>query len=127
MRKEIADIIGCDPDEDEDPARITIESELWIWRPEPPAKAAWYFVTVKAPENKAAADALRARSFERKASGMARGFGSVPVRVAIGQTEWKTSVFPQSESGGYIMPVKAAVRKAEAIEPGDTVRLTLEY
>lgn len=38
---------------------------------------------------------------------------------------WNTSIFPQRESGGFILPVKAAVRKAEGIGEGDEVTVEL--
>jgi len=37
---------------------------------------------------------------------------------------WRTSVFPASEC--FVLPVKKAVRKAEGIEVGDLVTVTLD-
>ena len=54
-----------------------------------------------------------------------RGFGSRKVEVTIGQTTWQTSIFPDSYSGSYILPLKAAVRKQEGIEAGDRVTFTI--
>lgn len=54
-----------------------------------------------------------------------RGFGSVKVSVVIGQSAFRTSIFPSSE-GTYEMPVKASVRKAEGIEEGSTIFVQLE-
>jgi hypothetical protein len=53
------------------------------------------------------------------------GWGMIPVTVQVGRTQWTTSLFPKD--GGYIVPMKDAVRKAEALEVGDevTVRLSL--
>jgi hypothetical protein len=50
-----------------------------------------------------------------------RGWGSLPVTVTIGTTTWDTSVFPDRKSGTYLLPVKAAVRKAEGMFEGDAV------
>ncbi|MEQ8842019.1 MAG: DUF1905 domain-containing protein [Acidimicrobiales bacterium] len=47
-----------------------------------------------------------------------RGFGSVPVRVRLGTSEWRTSIFP-SKTGEYVLPVKQPVRKKEKIGLGD--------
>jgi uncharacterized protein DUF1905 len=47
-----------------------------------------------------------------------RGFGSVRVRVRTGGSEWRTSVFPDKESGSFVLPVKRAVRDAEGIDIG---------
>ena len=50
-----------------------------------------------------------------------RGFGSVPVSVTIGKTTWNTSIFPDSKSGCYVLPLKAKVRMAEGVVAGETV------
>jgi len=55
-----------------------------------------------------------------------RGFGSVAVVVTIGGSTWSTSIFPSSSHDGFSLPVKAAVRRAEGIEPGDTVNATIQ-
>ena len=60
-------------------------AELWLHSDMP---GAWYFVTLPLD----AADEIRATN-ER------RGFGSVRVRAAIGDTEWGTSVFPTPATG----------------------------
>ena len=103
-----------------DPA-FEIETELWRWTPEPPAKASWYFVTITG----AAADAIRALGFERRALGGTRGFGSVRVRATVEGVAFETSAFPHKASGGYVLPVKAAVRKAAGVGEGDRVALSL--
>ena len=51
------------------------------------------------------------------------GWGVVPVTVTLGGTRFTTSLFPRD--GGYLVPVKAAVRRAEDVELGDTVTLVL--
>ena len=62
----------------------------------------------------------------RLETGHRRGFGSVRVEVAVGDSRWTTSVFPPGE-GGWFLPVKKAVRRAEGLATGDavTVRLAL--
>ena len=47
----------------------------------------------------------------------------IPVTVRIGRTEWTTSLWPKH--GRYIVPLKSAARKAEGIDVGDTVAITL--
>lgn len=54
-----------------------------------------------------------------------RGFGSVRVRARIGGSEWATSIFPDSKSGSYVLPLKKAVRDAESIVDGGTVTVRL--
>lgn len=98
---------------------IVLETALWRWQPEPPAKGAWFFVTITGE----AADAIRALGFERRALGGARGFGSVRVRASVEGVGFETSAFPHKESGGYVLPVKAEVRKRAGVGEGDLVEV----
>ncbi len=54
------------------------------------------------------------------------GWGMIPVRGRIGGTDFTTALWPQD--GGYVVPIKDAVRKPERLELGDqvTVRLTVD-
>ena len=92
---------------------ITLTATLWIWSGE---SATWHFMTV--PE--AMAGEIRAASLFQRG-----GFGSVRVEATIDNVTWRTSVFPQ-KSGGYILPVKADVRRRAGIVAGDEVELILE-
>jgi hypothetical protein len=56
----------------------------------------------------------------------ARGFfywGQVPVHVTIGGTEFTTALFPKE--GRYLVPVKVAVQRAEAIGEGAIVEVVV--
>lgn len=77
--------------------------------------AAWYFLTLPVE----LADEIRAQVEPV-------GFGSVRVHVRIGATAWSTSVFPDKASGSYVLPVKAAVRRAEGLDDGSSARVHLE-
>ena len=61
----------------------------------------------------------------RTASAPARGFGSVRVEVMVGTTKWRTSVFPDTKRGAYVLPVKKAVRAAEDLAAGSTATFSL--
>ena len=61
----------------------------------------------------------------RRLEGAAKGFGSLKVTARIGDSTFKTSVFP-SKDLGWLLPVKAAVRKAEGVGEGDVVAVVLE-
>lgn len=93
--------------------RIETTGPLVKWSGE---KASWFFVILTG-------DVVG--EIHYAAMGRTGGFGSVKVRATIGDTTWETSVFPSKESGGFVLPVKAAVRKAESLTEGDTVSLTL--
>ena len=101
---------------------VTHSSVLWVWTGGNNG-GTWHFMTITgdAGEAIAAHEAIRRLEF-----GKGRGFGSVKVRATIGDTRWNTSVFPSKETGGYILPVKLAVRKAEDLAEGDAAEVTLE-
>ena len=50
-------------------------------------------------------------------------WGQVPVHVIIGNTEFRTALFPRE--GRYLIPLRDAVRKAEDIREGDVVAVAL--
>lgn len=102
----------------------TFTGPVWVWRGSgngPPPKAAWYFITIDG--DVAASIRAATRGSSKKKGGV--GFGSVRVTVIIGGTRWQTSLFPSKDSGGYLLPLKADVRKAERLENGSAVGLTL--
>jgi hypothetical protein len=92
---------------------IHVTATLWRWSGE---GGSWHFLTI--PED--LSGEFRAQSLLRRG-----GFGSVRVEARIGGVTWRTSVFPQ-KSGGFILPVKADIRRRADIAAGDNVDLTLE-
>jgi hypothetical protein len=94
---------------------IRVTSLLWIWKGSD-AAGRWFFITV--PEEQSAE--IKAHAF-----GSPRGFGSVRVEARIDDIVWRTSVFPLN-SGGYLLPVKAEVRRKADIGAGDEVTVELE-
>lgn len=90
---------------------IEFSSELWVYH----GKGAWHFVTV--PEE-------QSLDIKHISDLVKTGWGSIRVEATIGQTTFKTSVFPDNK--GYVLPVKAAVRKAEGLKEGDEVTVRLE-
>ena len=101
------------------PSGWSVTGPLWQWKAKKddgsPSPVAWYFVTIAGD----VAEAIRSAA-PRKAA-----WGSVYVTVTVGTTTWQTSLFPSKEAGGYLLPVKAAVRKSERIMPGDIVEIAL--
>lgn len=99
----------------------TVTSPLWRWTGG--NGGVWTFVTIEG----AAGEALSGTALmQRLESGQRSGFGSVKVTVRVGQSEWRTSAFP-SKGEGWIVPIKAAVRKAEDLAEGEPVHLTLTF
>jgi Domain of unknown function (DUF1905) len=119
----LADFLRSELGLEEDGASTTVawshSAPVWIWRGSgngPPPKAAWYFLTI---------DGDTAAAIRAAATGRTNGFGSVRVTATIGRTSWQTSLFPSKDSGGYLLPLKASVRRAESLDGGKTVTVTL--
>ena len=100
---------------------IRVTGPLWLWNG---GQGSWHFFTV--PEEQCGE--IRAQSLAQR-----NGFGSIRIEARIngpstssGQAvTWRTSVFPQ-KSGGYLLPVKASVRRDAGISAGETVTVELE-
>ena len=100
----------------------TLTTPLWIWTSDN-APASWHFLTLSGE----VAEAIHALALIRRLEGgRKRGFGSMKVRATVGDTSWETSIFPAKNLNGWLLPVKAAVRKAEGLVAGDLVRVELE-
>ncbi|CAB4857218.1 unannotated protein [freshwater metagenome] len=93
---------------------LEFTDELWFWR----GPAPWYFITVPDAECRILTEEWRFASY---------GWGMIPVTARIGCSTWATSLFPKD--GRYILPVKAAVRRAEQLDEGDVplVSMTIRY
>ncbi len=92
---------------------ITITAPLQLWTGE---NGSWHMFVI--PEEQS--DEIRAHCLAAM-----RGFKSSRVEASIGDVAWRTSVFPM-RSGGYFLPVKAAVRRKAGIAAGDEVTVTVE-
>ncbi len=92
----------------------TIKAKVWLY---PGESSSWHFLSVPKKESEMIKESFR---------GLTRGFGSLPVSVTIGKTSWVTSIFPESKSGVYMLPLKVQVRKREGIFEGDTVTVSLK-
>ena len=93
---------------------ITVTAPVWLWNAE---KGSWHFLTVP-PE--------QAAEIRFDSIGLRGGFGSVKVEAAIGDVAWTTSLFPDSRTGGYVLPLKADVRRRAGIAGGDEVTVNLQ-
>jgi hypothetical protein len=91
--------------------RVDFRGELWFWR----GPAPFHFVTVPEAESSLLAAASELVSY---------GWGMIPATVQVGDTLWPTALWPKD--GGYIVPVKAAVRRAEHLEIGITIAVRLD-
>jgi hypothetical protein len=89
---------------------LEFEGPIWFWK----GPAPHHFVTVPEGDSAVIGDIAAAVTY---------GWGCIPVSVEIGDTTFTTSLFPKD--GGYIVPVKASVRRAERIGEGDVVSVRL--
>jgi hypothetical protein len=93
----------------------TFEFTAPLWRY--PGEGGWHFVSLPPEIGSDIADMT---------AGIRAGFGSVRVAVTVGTTSWRTSIFPDSKAGTYLLPVKKEVRDAEKLETGDDVRARVQ-
>jgi len=89
---------------------VSFTAEVFEWR----GPAPFYFVAVPEPEVEELRDVQRLVTY---------GWGMVPAQVRIGDTGWTTSLWPRA--GGFVVPLKGAIRRAERIHEGDIVEVTL--
>lgn len=96
-----------------EPKKHNFKTKLWLYS----GPSAWHFITV--PKK-------IAHEIKNNFGALEGGWGSLPVKVAIGETRWQTSIFWDSKEKSYILPIKAKVRKQENIKANSLVKLSLE-
>lgn len=89
---------------------LRFQGDVWEWR----GPAPFHFVTVPPAEAELIADLAPAVTY---------GWGMIPATVRIGGTAIATSLWPKD--GGYVVPLKAALRAPEGVGLGDEVELVL--
>jgi hypothetical protein len=89
---------------------LSFSAPMYEWR----GPAPYHFVAV--PEDEA-------EQIRETAAFVTYGWGMIPVRGRIGQTSFTTSLWPKD--GGYVVPIKDAVRTPEHLALGDLVRVHL--
>jgi Domain of unknown function (DUF1905) len=90
-----------------------LRSKVWVY----PGMAAWRFIGVPKKQG---------LEIKKKFGAYAKGWGSLPVFVTIGNTSWNTSIFPDKQSSSYILPLKTKIRKAEGIDDDSIVSFLLK-
>ncbi len=89
------------------------ENKVWLYNAE---KGSWHFVTLPVSLGEEIKDNYGYTS---------KGWGSIPVKVRIGETSWKTSIFPDKKENSYVLPLKASVRKKECIFDKQAIRVKI--
>jgi hypothetical protein len=92
---------------------VTVEltGRVFFWK----GPAPFYFVATPADQTRQIAEVARHVSY---------GWGCIPCNVTVGGTTTYTALIPKD--GSYLVPLKALLRRAEGIEEGDEVALTIE-
>ena len=92
------------------PLHLEVRGEIFHWR----GPAPHHFVAVPA---------MARAALHEVAPLVTYGWGMIPVTASIGATTWTTSLFPKD--GGYLVPIKAVVQRAEQLDVGDVVTIAL--
>lgn len=90
-----------------------LKSEVWLY----PGMTGWHFVSVSRKQS---------AEIKEKFGKIKRGWGSIPVNVTLGKTSWRTSIFPDSKSSCYLLPLKSSVRKKEGIFPKMNISFSIK-
>ena len=85
------------------PTPIKVRTKLYRYTSD---KTSWYFMDVSVKK----VEQMLGHAIPKR-----RGWGQIPVRITIGDTTWKTSLFPSKEVG-YLFPIKKSVRVAEGLD-----------
>lgn len=91
---------------------VTFKAKVWLYE----GPASWHFITL--PKT-------LSRNIKMNFKLHARGWGSLPVRVACGGSEWNTSIFPDAKADAYLLPLKADIRKKAHLAVGKLGSFTL--
>lgn len=89
---------------------LAFTGEVVEWR----GPAPHLFVALPEPAAAAIADVAPMATY---------GWGCIPVSASVGGLDFETSLFPRH--GGYLLPLKVAVRRPLGIEVGDEVAVEL--
>ncbi|MFV3128145.1 DUF1905 domain-containing protein [Niveispirillum sp. KHB5.9] len=92
-------------------AHITFVGTIIEWR----GPAPFFFIAVPTDLVAAVRHAARLASY---------GWGVVPVQAVVNGTAFTTSLFPKD--GGYLLPLKVAVRKTAGVALGDAVTVDIQ-
>jgi hypothetical protein len=78
-----------------------------LWRHH--GDGAWFFITLPCEYYE---------EIKTLTSPLKHGFGSIKVIATIGLTTWSTSIFPDTKSKSYLLPIKKEVRLANNLQVG---------
>ncbi len=94
---------------------VRYEIEAEIWRSGGPG--GWCFVTLPLEV---------AHHIRSLAGGMMAPFGSLRVAGTVDDVTWRTSLFADTKSGSFLLPIKAAIRARARVGAGDQIKVRIE-
>ncbi len=92
--------------------RYEAEGELWAYA----GPGGWHFITLP----------IEVAEGIRTVAGPLAPFGSLRVIARIGDVSWKTSLFKDSKSRSFLLPVKAEVRRRAGVSAGERTAYSVE-
>jgi len=95
------------------PPEYLIEEKVWVWQ----GKGVWHFVTIPKEISE---------EIKKMFGYLSAQWGSLPVTLTVGKTTWKTSLFPDTKSECYFIPIKAEIRKKEGIKEGGIIQISIQ-
>lgn len=89
---------------------VVFSGRVVEWR----GPAPYYFVAVPEEESGDIREVAAMASY---------GWGVIPVEARVGEVVFETSLFPRD--GGYLLPLKQAVRRPQGLAVGDQVAVEM--
>ena len=91
---------------------FTFKSKVW----RDPKAMGWYFVDL---------DNLLSQKIKKMPDKSVNKHGLVKALATVGNTTWKTTLFP-TKKGNYVMSIIKKIRQKEKIEDKDSLKIKIE-
>lgn len=97
-------------------AKIKYEFSAEAWQHTSPG--GWYFISLPSTMALEIRTALQSEE---------EGWGRLKAVAKTGNSKWKTAIWFDTKINTYLLPLKAEIRKKEAITAGKTIQITLWF
>lgn len=92
--------------------KYSFKGKVWKYK----GAAGWHFVTVP----------LRLSKTIRKTHGLSEeGWGRLKATASIGEIKWQTAIWFDTKAKGYLLPIKALVRRKVKAAEGSSLNICL--
>jgi hypothetical protein len=96
------------------PLGFEFVGELFEWTGN---ATSWWFIRMPVEQS---------AELREEMDGLTNGFGSIRVEVTIGASTWRTSLFPESSTKQYLLPVKKQIRRAEQLDEAAPITVAVQ-